>query len=207
MTTNNPNFTTDVLIVGGGPVGMAMAAELRYQGIDCMLIEQSDGVVTDPKVSTIGPRSMEFCRRWGMAQQVRDAGWNPEHTLDVAWVTAVGQHEIFRVHFPNYKERTLPDYTPEPEQVCPQNWFAPVFLDFLGRYPQGLVKLFSRLENFEQHEEGVTATITNLQSQNTETIQAKYLIAADGAGSRIRKACNIPTTTFHETQKFQSVVF
>ncbi|MBA3920331.1 MAG: FAD-dependent monooxygenase, partial [Nostocaceae cyanobacterium] len=63
------NIKTDVLIVGGGPVGLAMAVELRHQGIDCILIEQSDGVVVDPKVSTIGPCSMEFCRRWGIAQQ------------------------------------------------------------------------------------------------------------------------------------------
>ncbi|MGH2414646.1 MAG: FAD-dependent monooxygenase, partial [Microcystaceae cyanobacterium] len=58
MTLKN-NLQTDVLIIGGGPVGLAMAVELRYQGIDCILIEQTDGVVTDPKVSTVGPRSME----------------------------------------------------------------------------------------------------------------------------------------------------
>lgn len=207
MTINNPITKTDVLIVGGGPVGMAMAAELRYQGVDCILIEQSDGVVTDPKVSTIGPRSMEFCRRWGIAQSIRNAGWPPDHTLDVAWVTAVGGHEIFRVPFPNYADRVLPEYTPEPEQVCPQNWFAPVFLDFLGQYPQGLVKLFSRLESFEQNQDGVIARVTNLQSGNQEIIHAQYLIAADGASSRIRKACGVKTTTFHQTQKFQSVVF
>jgi 2-polyprenyl-6-methoxyphenol hydroxylase-like FAD-dependent oxidoreductase len=204
---NNQMIETEVLIVGGGPVGLAMAHELSYQGIDCVLIEQSDGVVADPKVSTVGPRSMEFCRRWGIAQPIREAGWPKDHPLDVAWVTAVGGHEIFRVRFPSYKERSLPEYTPEPEQVCPQNWFAPIFLNHLGQYPTGIVKLLSRLDSFEQTELGITALVTNLEWQQTELIQAQYMIACDGASSRIRKACGVEAPTFHATQKFQSVVF
>ena len=203
----NHTIETEVLIVGGGPVGLAMAHELNYQGIDCLLLEQSDGVVSDPKVSTVGPRSMEFCRRWGIAQAIRDAGWPKDHPLDVAWVTRVGGHEIFRIPFPSYSERSQPEHTPEPEQVCPQNWFVPIFLDSLGQYPQGMVKLLSRLDSFEQTEAGVTARVTNLKSERAEVIKALYLVACDGAGSRIRKACEVPAPTFHETQKFQSVVF
>ena len=203
----NTTITTEVLIVGGGPVGMAIASELRYQGIDCIILEQTDGVVTDPKVSTVGPRSMEFCRRWGISEEIRNAGWPKDHTLDVAWVTSVGGKEIFRINFPSYAEQSLPDYTPEPGQVCPQNWFAPKFMDYLGEYPQGNLKLLSRLESFEQTEEGVVAQVTNLESGNTEIIQARYMVACDGARSQIRKQCGVDAQTFHETQVFQSVVF
>ena len=201
------NLETDVLIVGGGPVGLAMAVELRYQGINCILIEQTDGEVTDPKVSTIGPRSMEFCRRWGIAQQIHNAGWPADHTLDIAWVTSVGGHEIYRVHFPSYAERSLPDYSPETEQVCPQNWFAPVFLNDLGQYPHGPIRLLSRLDSFEQTNEGVIAQVTNLEKESKEVIQSRYMVACDGARSVVRKACGVEAPTFHPTQVFQSVVF
>ncbi len=201
------NIQTDVLIVGGGPVGLAIAVELCYQGIDCLLIEQTDGVVTDPKVSTVGPRSMEFCRRWGLAEDIRNAGWPLNHTLDVAWVTAVGGHEIYRVHFPSYAERTLPDYAPETEQVCPQDWFAPVFQNYLGEYPNGHIKFLTQLDKFTQTDEGVIAQVTNLETGYTETIQARYMVACDGARSAIRKACGVDAPTFHPTQTFQSVVF
>ncbi|MCY7334796.1 MAG: FAD-dependent monooxygenase, partial [Chamaesiphon sp.] len=67
---NHQTIETEVLIVGGGPVGLAMALELKYQGIDCVLVEQSDGVIDHPKVGTVGPRSMEIFRRWGLAQSV-----------------------------------------------------------------------------------------------------------------------------------------
>jgi 2-polyprenyl-6-methoxyphenol hydroxylase-like FAD-dependent oxidoreductase len=204
--TNN-SIDTDVLIVGGGPVGLAMAAELRYQGINCIMIEQTDGVVTDPKVSTVGPRSMEFCRRWGISQQIRNAGWSREHTLDIAWVTSVGGHEIYRVHFPSYAERTQPDYAPETEQVCPQDWFAPVFQNFLGEYPDGIIKFQSRLDSFEQTDKGVVSQVTNLETGTTEVIRAEYMVACDGSRSLIRKACGVDATTFHPTQTFQSVVF
>ncbi len=201
------NITTEVLIIGGGPVGMSMAAELRYQGIDCILIEKTDGVVRDPKVSTVGYRSMEFCRRWGISQQIRNAGWDKNHTLDVAWVTSVGEHEIFRIHLPSYAERTQPDYAPETEQVCPQHWFAPEFLNFLELYPQGCVKLLSQLENFHQSENGIVANIKNVETGNTEIIEAKYLVAADGARAQIRKQCGVEAIEYHATQTFQSVVF
>ncbi|MEM6399237.1 MAG: FAD-dependent monooxygenase [Cyanobacteria bacterium P01_D01_bin.116] len=201
------NIKTEVLIIGGGPVGMSMAAELRYQEIDCILIEKTDGVVRDPKVSTVGYRSMEFCRRWGISENIRNAGWDKNHTLDVAWVTSVGEHEIFRVKLPSYAKRTQPLYAPETEQVCPQHWFAPEFLNFLGIYPQGIVKLNSELENFHQSDSGIVANIKNLATGNTETIEAKYMVAADGARAQIRKKCGVDAVEYHQTQTFQSVVF
>ncbi len=201
------NIKTEVLIVGGGPVGMSMAAELRYQGIDCILIEKTDGIVRDPKVSTVGYRSMEFCRRWGISENIRNAGWDKNHTLDVAWVTSVGEHEIFRVKLPSYADRTQPEYAPETEQVCPQHWFAPEFVKFLGIYPQGCIKLLSELEDFHQSDNGIVANIKNLETGNTETIEAKYMVAADGARATIRKQCGVEAIQYHHTQKFQSVVF
>ncbi|MBV6627235.1 MAG: FAD-dependent monooxygenase [Rivularia sp. (in: Bacteria)] len=198
---------TQVLIIGGGPVGMSMAAELRYQGIDCILIEKTDGVVRDPKVSTVGYRSMEFCRRWGISDSIRNAGWNKNHTLDVAWVTSVGEHEIFRVNLPSYAERPQPNYAPETEQVCPQHWFAPEFLKYIGIYPQGIVKLNSELQEFYQSDSGIVASIKNLETGETETIEAKYMVAADGARAQIRKQCGIDAIQYHDTQTFQSVVF
>jgi 2-polyprenyl-6-methoxyphenol hydroxylase-like FAD-dependent oxidoreductase len=59
-----------VLIVGGGPVGLALAAELGWRGIACMLVEQSDGSIATPKMNEVNIRTMEFCRRWGIADQV-----------------------------------------------------------------------------------------------------------------------------------------
>ncbi|WP_278251563.1 FAD-dependent oxidoreductase [Streptomyces griseocarneus] len=69
------HYDTDVLVVGAGPVGMALALDLAQRGVDFMVVEASDGSVAHPKVGTVGPRSMELFRRWGVADAIRAAGW------------------------------------------------------------------------------------------------------------------------------------
>jgi 2-polyprenyl-6-methoxyphenol hydroxylase-like FAD-dependent oxidoreductase len=64
-------YEPDVLIVGGGPVGMALALDLTYRNVNFMVIDAGDGSVSHPKVSTVGPRSMELFRRWGIADKIR----------------------------------------------------------------------------------------------------------------------------------------
>ncbi|MFK0735524.1 MAG: FAD-dependent monooxygenase [Gloeotrichia echinulata HAB0833] len=204
---NNTTIKTDVLIIGGGPVGLAMALELRYQGIDCILVEESDGVITHPKVGTVGPRSMEMFRRWGIAQQIRDAGWPEQHPLDIAWVTAVGGYEIHRLSFPSCAERPLPVYTPEPEHPCPQHWLLPLLVRNLGTYPEGAVRLCCRLENFKQVDDAIIAEVTDVDNGHTEVIHARYMVACDGARSLIRKSCGIDAPSFHPTRIFQNILF
>ena len=60
-----------VLIVGAGPVGLALAGELGWRGTQCLLIEKGDGAITAPKMDMVGVRTMEICRRWGIADWVQ----------------------------------------------------------------------------------------------------------------------------------------
>ena len=52
-----------VLIVGGGPVGLALALDLGWRGVPCLLVEQGDDEVVDAKMFATGIRTVEFCRR------------------------------------------------------------------------------------------------------------------------------------------------
>jgi 2-polyprenyl-6-methoxyphenol hydroxylase-like FAD-dependent oxidoreductase len=72
-----------VLIVGGGPVGLALAVELGWRGIVCMLVEQSDGTIVTPKMNEVNVRTMEFCRRWDIAKDVYDCPFRP--TIRSTW--------------------------------------------------------------------------------------------------------------------------
>jgi flavin-dependent monooxygenase StaC len=204
---NHQTIETEVLIIGGGPVGLAMALELRYQGIDCVLVEQSDGVIDHPKVGTVGPRSMEIFRRWGVAQSIRDAGWPADHPLDVAWVTAVGKHEIHRLKFGSHAERTLPPHSPESEHPCPHHWLVPLLIKELGIAPAGPINLNCRMESLESTQRGIVGQIKFLESGDTATVEAKYAVACDGASSVIRKTCGIDTLAHHPTRIFQNILF
>lgn len=52
-----------IAIIGSGPVGLALALDLGWRGIECHVIEQRAGRVTHPRMNTVGSRTMEVCRR------------------------------------------------------------------------------------------------------------------------------------------------
>jgi flavin-dependent monooxygenase StaC len=204
---NNSTIETDVLIVGGGPVGLAVALELRYQGIDCIVVDETDGVVTHPKVGTVGPRSMEMFRRWGIANQAREAGWPDDHPLDIAWVTALNGYEIYRLHFGTHADRKPLAHTPEPEHPCPQHWLIPLLIRNLGVYPDGPVRLCCQMDGFEQTDDGITAHVTYVNTGETQTIHCKYMMACDGARTPTRKMCGIDAPQYHPTKIFNNILF
>ncbi|GAB2805105.1 FAD-dependent monooxygenase [Streptomyces daliensis] len=198
---------TDVLIAGGGPVGMALALDLTYRGIDCVVADAGDGTVRHPKVSTIGPRSMELFRRWGVADAVRDAGWPSEHPLDVAWVTRVGGHEVYRYRRGTAGNRPVFAHTPEPDQICPAHWLNPVLTRAVGVHPDGPLRLRTTVDRVVRADEHVDAILTDHATGETRTVRARFLVASDGASSPIRRSCGIEAPARHRTQIFRNILF
>ena len=96
---------TPVLIVGGGPVGLALACELGWRGIACTLVEQGDGTIVTPKMNEVNIRTMEFCRRWGIADAVHACPFPPDYPLDVVFVTSLSGYELGRIPRPPRRER------------------------------------------------------------------------------------------------------
>jgi 2-polyprenyl-6-methoxyphenol hydroxylase-like FAD-dependent oxidoreductase len=199
--------STDVLIVGGGPVGMALALDLRYRGIDCVVADAGDGKVRHPKVSTIGPRSMELFRRWGVADAIRGAGWPADHPLDIAWVTRVGGHEIYRYRRGTTGNRPEFAHTPEPDQMCPAHWLNPLLTQTVGVHPDGPLRLRTTVDRLLQTDDHVDATLTDHTAGTTRTVRARFAVACDGAASPIRQACGIDAPARHRTQVFRNVLF
>ncbi|GAA1933093.1 FAD-dependent monooxygenase [Kitasatospora viridis] len=200
-------YQTDVLIVGAGPVGLALALDLGYRGVDCLVIDASDGAVNHPKVGTVGPRSMELMRRWGLAERVRAAGWPGDHPLDIAWVTALGGHEIHRLDFGTADTRTAPPYTPEPEQVCPQHWLMPLLAGAVGSHPAGPLRRRVRLDSFTEEGDRVRATATDLRGGGKVAITARYLVGSDGASSTVRKHLGVDSPQYFTTRVFRNILF
>ncbi|MFD7661820.1 FAD-dependent monooxygenase [Streptomyces sp. NPDC059788] len=198
---------TDVLIVGGGPVGMALALDLTYRGIDCQVIDAGDGTVRHPKVSTIGPRSMELFRRWGVADAIRGAGWPADHPLDIAWVTRVGGHEIHRYRRGTAADRPAFAHTPEPDQICPAHWLNPVLTEAVGVHPDGPLRLRTTVDHVRQADDHVEAALTDHATGTTGTVRARYVVACDGANSPVRRSCGIDAPARHRTQVFRNVLF
>lgn len=196
MTAVNDPMTgaateTPVLIVGGGPVGLALAAELGRMNIRCTLIEQRDGAISFPKMNMVSSRSMEFCRRWGIADEVRAVGWPDEYPLNVVFVTAMTGHELARFDYPGYAERGVLSHTPDGNRRCPQTLFDPILQARVRAFPSVTLRYRTRLDEFNQDADGVHAVLRDLETDRTSRIAADYMVGCDGAESRVRTAAGI----------------
>jgi 2-polyprenyl-6-methoxyphenol hydroxylase-like FAD-dependent oxidoreductase len=183
-----------VLIVGGGPVGLALAAELGWRGIACELVEQTDGSIATPKMNEVNVRTMEFCRRWGIADAVHDCPFPADYPMDVVFVTNLAGFELGRVKRPPRRDQMPGPASPMHLQICAQTWFDPILQRFARSFPSVRLRYRCRLESFTASERGVTATLVDLATGKEEHIAARYLAACDGANSLVRGSLGIGLT-------------
>ncbi len=131
----HPPHHTPVLIVGAGPVGLALAGDLGWRGVPCTLIEKTDGCVEHPKMDLIGVRTMEFARRWGIAERVRDAPYPGDYPQDYVWLTALTGYELGREKFPGRAFEVCPPESPQKRERVPQDMFDPIIKALGERVP------------------------------------------------------------------------
>ncbi len=182
--------STSVLVVGGGPVGLALAGDLGWRGIDCMLLERTDGVVGQPRMDMVGIRTMEFCRRWGLVAEVQAAGYNRDYPQDCAWVTSLNGYEFGREPFPAPAAERCPPQSPQKRERCPQNFFDPVLMRFARRSGADIA-LHSELQSFEDRGDHVMATVRDPRDGSVRSVRAGWLVGCDGGASTVRQALGI----------------
>jgi 2-polyprenyl-6-methoxyphenol hydroxylase-like FAD-dependent oxidoreductase len=180
-----------VLIAGGGPVGLALAVELGWRGVACMLVEQGDGAIATPKMNEVSVRTMEFCRRWGLAEQVLNCPFPADYPLDAAFVTGMFGYEIGRVERPARGAQRPEPHSPYRLQACSQIWFDPMLRDLAQSFPHVALRYRHRLERFTETADGVQAEILDRTSGELRQIAADYLVGCDGAASPVREALGI----------------
>lgn len=181
-----------VVIVGAGPIGLALAGDLGWRGIPSILIERTDGVVHQPKMDMVGIRTMEFCRRWGIIDWVHNAGYNRAYPQDCAWISQLhGGYEFGREPFPSVQDEVKPPQSPEKRERCPQNFFDPVLTKFALRSGKTDLRYHTEYVSHEEKDDGVTVRVRNVQTGKEEVIQCQYLIGTDGGASKVREALGI----------------
>jgi 2-polyprenyl-6-methoxyphenol hydroxylase-like FAD-dependent oxidoreductase len=128
----------DVLVVGGGPVGLALAGDLGWRGISCLLVEQTDGAIYQPKMDGINVRTMEFARRWNLVETIKACPYPSGYPQDMVYLTSLAGYELGRESFlkpstGDEQRRSAP--SPEMRVRCPQNMFDPILRDFAASWP------------------------------------------------------------------------
>lgn len=188
---------TKVLIVGGGPVGLTLAMDLAWRGIEVVVAEKRPrNEPPNVKLGQIGARSMEIFRRLGVAEKLKRIGLPADYRNDIVSATSVTGIELSRVPIPSRGARGTaaaagPDSawpTPEHTHRCNQMYFEPALFAHAEAQPRIRILYRTAVTGFTQGESGVTAEVEDLDHGTRTAIQCDYIIGCDGASSLVRKA-------------------
>ncbi|WP_433566701.1 FAD-dependent monooxygenase [Nocardia sp. CA-151230] len=181
---------TQVLIVGGGPVGLSLANELGSRGISCVLAEAGNGEIQFPAGEHIFSRSLEHMRRWGIADRARNLGWPPaEYQTDVVFATNAMGHVLARFGAAAKSVGETGGF-PSPERPMMQAKFKldPLLRETAASRESVALMYGHRVIGIEQDEHGVTVTFTDTANSRTGEIRAAYVVGCDGARSVVRQS-------------------
>jgi len=189
---DKPDFDTPVLIVGAGPVGLSLANELSYQGIQYVLVDEGDGGISFPAGENIFSRTMEHLRRWGIADAIRYSEViPPDFPRNVGFCTRLGGKPL--AVFEGLSNRQGPEmdgHSPEGGLFSPKKGFD-VVLRSGAEARGGELRFGTRLNSFQENAEGILVELQNVLTGSSGFIRCQYLAACDGARSAIRRALGI----------------
>ncbi|MFT8246068.1 FAD-dependent oxidoreductase [Roseomonas sp. BN140053] len=182
---------TPVLIIGGGPVGLCMALELSWRQIPCTLLERTDGTIHHPKTAALTYRTMEICRRLGIAERIRNSAFPTDYALSMMFCTSMTGPLLATIPYPGIRDEATPPQTPEKKHRSPQLFFDPILAAAVREAGTADFRQCCEMLSFEQGPEAVVARARDHASGETLEVTAQYMIACDGAGSPIRRQLGI----------------
>ncbi|MFO0956711.1 MAG: FAD-dependent monooxygenase [Isosphaeraceae bacterium] len=166
------------LVVGAGPVGLTMAAELARYGLPVRIIDRAAGPTDKSKALVIWSRTLELIDRMGCAPTFLEAGLKVKSARIVAGAREIAQIHLDEVHSPYPFALMIPQS--ETERLMEEH------LRRLGVEVERRVEL----ARFEQDEAGVSYTLEHADGRE-ETGRAPWLIGCDGAHSTVRHALGV----------------
>ncbi|MFC4496858.1 FAD-dependent monooxygenase [Streptomyces ovatisporus] len=167
--------STDVLVVGAGPAGLALACGLRLQGVAVRVVDQASGPATTSRANILHARGVEVLDRLGALGDLPDRS-APALVL----TTHIAGRPAMKIHFGDAGLGT-----PRPALVLPQTAVEAQLRDRLAELG-GTVEWDTAVTGAAQDDQGITAALSS-----GETVRAGWLAGCDGAHSLVRKLAGI----------------
>ncbi|MET8977855.1 FAD-dependent monooxygenase [Streptomyces sp. NPDC004539] len=174
---------TDVLVIGAGPTGLTLGIDLARRGVDAVIVEKGAALSPGSRGKGLQPRTLEVLQDLGVLDEILAAGGPYPTTL--LWKNGVrlGEHQMFDPAKAGEEGSrfTVPWMIPQ--------WRTQEILYARLRALGGQVRFAHEALTHTQDDDGVTVTLTG-----GTTIRARYVVAADGGRSTLRRALGIGMT-------------
>ena len=177
-----------VVIAGGGPVGLAAAIEFGRRGIATVVIEPRTEVShARPRCKTVNVRTMEHLRRWGIADRLRERAPLPvDWTTDIVFCTSLSGHELSR--FTGVLGLAQEgDRFPEVGQQAPQYVLEELLREIVSELEPCTLLTGWRVTGVAQDGDRVLVAVDDGDRHRT-TVAGEYALGCDGPRSAVRTA-------------------
>jgi 2-polyprenyl-6-methoxyphenol hydroxylase-like FAD-dependent oxidoreductase len=179
---------SDVVVIGAGPVGLALAIELGMRGVSVTVVERNTRSGTAPRAKTTNVRTRTHLRRWGIADRLAaESPFGVDYPNDMLFVTRLSGYRLahFADAFNAAPERS--DAYPEHAQWIPQYTLEKVLFAHARSLPSLTFRFATTFVSVTQGEDQVRVKLAN-EDGTEAVVTARYLVGADGARSAVRAA-------------------
>lgn len=184
--TADQNFDTDVIIVGGGPVGLGLAIDLSLRGVRSIVLERTTELHHVPKGQSLTQRSAEHFRAWGVGAAVRAASPIPRDFPNAGMVSYGSL--LSGVHYDWFRRGAVNQYYFAENERLPQYELEKVLRARAAEAPGVDVRYGCKATAVAEDADGVTARYDDGADHE---LRARYLVGCDGARSFVRGAAGI----------------
>jgi 2-polyprenyl-6-methoxyphenol hydroxylase-like FAD-dependent oxidoreductase len=196
---------TPVLIVGGGPTGLALAADLSSKGVRSLVAETRTEPTAHPRATLLGSRSMEYYRRLGLDEEIVRNSLPREHGYRIVFATRLSGKLLHAHGSPSPNEymaahremRTdVPEsaWTPYYKVQIGQHALEPIIKRWVAGQGQSDLRYGTEFVSFKQDADGVTSVLRDLATGTETEVRSRFLVACDGGRSAVRAELDIPYT-------------
>jgi 2-polyprenyl-6-methoxyphenol hydroxylase-like FAD-dependent oxidoreductase len=169
---------------------LSTAITLAHQGVTAFLVERRPTLSGLPRATAVSTRSMELLRSWGLEERVRAGAVDVEWQLFVCETLArAATGTPFPVGLPTRAQSSM--ISPTAPACVPQDELEPLLLDHAATLGRTEIALGTEVVALDNGTDGADVALRDVSTGKTRVVHARYVVAADGAHSTIRRSLGI----------------
>lgn len=193
----------DVIIIGGGPVGLGLSIDLALKGVKSLVLERSTELHSIPKGQNLTQRTGEHFRRWGVSDAVRQSSPVPPEFGNAGIVT-YGQL-LSDYHYDWFQRSRVREFYFADNERLPQYNLEKVLRRRVQDFAE--IEFLTGARVVDVRQDNGAVSVTYEQGDESFIAEAPYAVGCDGARSRTRDFVGIESETDHEGPRMALLVF